>query len=113
MARGGRRVARNAVTSRRWRGPAGPRHFGWREGAFCVRGTDRAMTHFHSGRRTVSCCVAAAVLAGALALPLWARHQSNPGPEDPPIKFHVPKPEPLSVEEALKTFKLPAGLRIE
>src|SRR4051794_33199339 len=52
-------------------------------------------------------------LALSAALPLLAKHQSNPGPADPPIKFHVPTPKPLSPEEALKTFKLPPGFKME
>ena len=55
----------------------------------------------------------ALVAAWLTALPLLAKHTSNPGPEDPPIKFHVPTPVPLSPEEALKTFKLPPGFHIE
>src|SRR5690242_2988367 len=58
------------------------------------------------------------LVCGAAALVLFvpaalAKHKENAGPEDPPILFPVPTPEPLSVEDALKTFKLPAGLRIE
>lgn len=53
------------------------------------------------------------VITAFLALPLLGKHPTNPGPDDPPIRFHLPVPKPLSVEEALKTFKLPAGFRIE
>jgi mono/diheme cytochrome c family protein/glucose/arabinose dehydrogenase len=42
-----------------------------------------------------------------------AKHPVNPGPEDPPIRFHLPVPRPLPVEEALKTFRLPPGFHIE
>ena len=42
-----------------------------------------------------------------------AGHPSNPGPEDAPILFDVPTPEPLKVDAALETFKLPDGFRIE
>src|SRR6187549_1483156 len=55
---------------------------------------------------------AAAVLA-LTTIPALAKHKENAGPEDPPILFPVPTPEPLSVEDALKSFTLPPGLRIE
>lgn len=42
-----------------------------------------------------------------------AGHPTNPGPEDAPILFEVPTPEPRNVEAALETFQLPEGLRIE
>jgi mono/diheme cytochrome c family protein/glucose/arabinose dehydrogenase len=66
-----------------------------------------------SRRRIAVRCLAAAVLAGMSAVPLLAKHPTNAGPEDPPIKFPVPTPVPLSPEEELKTFKLPPGFKIE
>lgn len=56
---------------------------------------------------------ALAIVAGASSMKLLAKHPTNPGPEDPPIKFHLPPPKPLTPEEALATFKVPAGFRIE
>jgi mono/diheme cytochrome c family protein len=38
---------------------------------------------------------------------------SNPGPENPELKFKLPPPPVLSPAEALKTFKLPPGFHIE
>jgi mono/diheme cytochrome c family protein/glucose/arabinose dehydrogenase len=64
-------------------------------------------------RRNAFRCVAAAAVAAGLALPLFAKNKQNAGPEDPPILFPVPAPKPSSVEEALKTFKVPAGYRVE
>src|SRR5688572_3119694 len=52
-------------------------------------------------------------LAIGVCIPLLAKHGSNPGPADPPIKFKVPTPVPLPAADALKTFKLPPGFRIE
>jgi mono/diheme cytochrome c family protein/glucose/arabinose dehydrogenase len=57
-------------------------------------------------------CIAG-LLAGLLATAALGKHKTNPGPEDPPIKFHLPPPEPLSAEEELKTFKVQDGLKIE
>jgi mono/diheme cytochrome c family protein len=64
-------------------------------------------------RRTPYRIVFAAVITGLLAVPLLAKHPTNPGPADPPIRFHLPPPKPLSAEEAIQTFKLPPGFRIE
>ena len=44
---------------------------------------------------------------------LLGKHPTNPGPENPVIRFHLPPPAPLTVDEALKTFKLPPGFHIE
>jgi mono/diheme cytochrome c family protein/glucose/arabinose dehydrogenase len=59
----------------------------------------------------------AAVCVGALALAcastLWALHKENPGPENVEIKFKLPPPKPLSPEEELATFKVPAGFHAE
>jgi mono/diheme cytochrome c family protein/glucose/arabinose dehydrogenase len=50
----------------------------------------------------------AASLGIALAL-----HPQNAGPENVEIKFKLPPPKPLTPDEALKTFKLPPGFKIE
>jgi mono/diheme cytochrome c family protein/glucose/arabinose dehydrogenase len=42
-----------------------------------------------------------------------AGHPTNPGPEDAPILFDVPTPDPLTVEQALETFKIQGDFRIE
>jgi mono/diheme cytochrome c family protein/glucose/arabinose dehydrogenase len=59
----------------------------------------------------------AAISAGALALAcastLRAIHKVNPGPENVEIKFKLPPPKPLSPEEELATFKIPAGFHAE
>src|SRR6476469_127221 len=44
---------------------------------------------------------------------LLAKHPNNAGPQDPPIKFPLPPPPPLSAQEEMKTFKIAAGLRVE
>ena len=54
-----------------------------------------------------------AVTVTFLVLPIFALHPKNPGPLDPPIKFNLPPPPVLSPQEALKTFKLQDGLKIE
>jgi mono/diheme cytochrome c family protein/glucose/arabinose dehydrogenase len=43
----------------------------------------------------------------------WAIHPNNPGPLNFDLKFKLPAPAPLSPAEALKTFKLPPGFKIE
>jgi mono/diheme cytochrome c family protein/glucose/arabinose dehydrogenase len=57
------------------------------------------------------------VLAGSLltvpALRSSAKHPSNAGPEDPPIKFELPPPRPLSPQEELETFKLQDDFEIQ
>ncbi len=61
--------------------------------------------------RTPSILVAfAAIAAGSLA---WALHEKNAGPQQFEIKFKLPPPKPLSPEEALKSFKVPKGFRVE
>ncbi len=42
-----------------------------------------------------------------------ARHPTNAGPEDFEIKFKLPPPPVLSPEEALKSFKVEPGFRVE
>lgn len=68
-------------------------------------------------RRSLVARAALAVTAGVTAClcfgPLFAKHATNAGPADPPIKFKVPTPKPLTVEEELATFKLPPGFKIE
>src|SRR5215212_11551711 len=41
------------------------------------------------------------------------KNPRNAGPEDPPIKFPLPPPEPLSAEDELKTFKIADGFEIQ
>lgn len=53
---------------------------------------------------------ACAILAGATA---WALHPQNAGPQQVEIKFKLPPPKPLSPEEALKTFKVQPGFKVE
>ncbi|HZK81526.1 MAG TPA: c-type cytochrome [Humisphaera sp.] len=63
--------------------------------------------------RVVLRCIGVAIVAALSASALLAKHPTNPGPENPVIKFHLPPPKPLSADEALKTFKLPPGFHIE
>ncbi len=54
----------------------------------------------------------------ALAMALGVSHsyglnKGNAGPAEVNLKFKLPAPAPLSPEEELKTFRLPAGFRIE
>lgn len=42
-----------------------------------------------------------------------AVHNTNAGPEKVELKFKLPPPKPLSPEEAMKTFKVEKGFRIE
>lgn len=55
----------------------------------------------------------ALLLLGTLAPLTWAVHTKNAGPEEVVLKFKLPPPAPLSPEEALKTFKIEKGFRIE
>jgi mono/diheme cytochrome c family protein/glucose/arabinose dehydrogenase len=57
--------------------------------------------------------VAAATAPTSAPAPKKRAKTSRTGPADAPLKFDLPAPKPLSVEEALKTFALPEGLRIE
>ena len=53
-------------------------------------------------------------LALAVGVPLvYAVNKGNAGPTDVELKFNLPAPAPLSAEDELKTFRLPAGFRIE
>jgi mono/diheme cytochrome c family protein/glucose/arabinose dehydrogenase len=52
-----------------------------------------------------------ALLVGAASAS--ALNKGNAGPKDVTLKFELPAPAPLSPEEALKSFKLPPGFRIE
>ena len=63
--------------------------------------------------RVVIRCIGVGIVAAVSAIALFAKHPTNPGPENPVIKFHLPPPKPLSADEALKTFKLPPGFHIE
>jgi mono/diheme cytochrome c family protein/glucose/arabinose dehydrogenase len=54
---------------------------------------------------------ALALLVGAASA--FALNKGNAGPKDVTLKFELPAPAPLSPEEALKSFKLPPGFRIE
>ncbi len=60
---------------------------------------------------------ARAVLAGIATFTagsaVWALHSKNAGPETFELKFKLPPPKPLPPEEALKTFKLEKGFRME
>ncbi len=47
------------------------------------------------------------------SLPAFALHNKNAGPDKVEIKFNLPPPAPLSPEQALATFKLEEGFRIE
>jgi len=59
----------------------------------------------------------AAVCFGTLALAcastLWAINDKNPGPQEVEIKFKLPPPKPLSAQDELATFKIPAGFHAE
>ena len=52
-----------------------------------------------------------ALLVGATSA--FALNKGNAGPTDVELKFALPAPAPLSPAEALKTFRLPPGFRIE
>ena len=52
-----------------------------------------------------------ALLVGATSA--FALNKGNAGPTDVELKFTLPPPAPLTPEEALKTFRLPPGFRIE
>jgi mono/diheme cytochrome c family protein/glucose/arabinose dehydrogenase len=52
-----------------------------------------------------------ALLVGATSA--FALNKGNAGPKDVTLKFNLPAPTPLSPEEALKSFRLPPGFRIE
>jgi mono/diheme cytochrome c family protein/glucose/arabinose dehydrogenase len=54
---------------------------------------------------------ALALLVGAASA--FALNKGNAGPKDVTLKFELPAPAPLSPEEALRSFKLPPGFRIE
>ncbi|MES2594319.1 MAG: c-type cytochrome [Verrucomicrobiota bacterium] len=56
--------------------------------------------------------IAIASLA-ALSLPVLAVNKKNAGPDQVELKFKLPPPAPLSPEEAMKTFKVEKGFRIE
>ena len=45
--------------------------------------------------------------------PPTAKKRAGGGPENPELKFKLPPPSVLTPQEALKTFKLPPGFRIE
>ncbi|GEP42766.1 DUF7133 domain-containing protein [Brevifollis gellanilyticus] len=49
----------------------------------------------------------------ALSLPVLAVNKKNAGPDKVELKFKLPPPAPLSPEEAMKTFKVEKGFRIE
>ena len=51
------------------------------------------------------------LLVGATSA--FALNKGNAGPTDVQLKFNLPAPAPLSPEEALKSFRLPPGFRIE
>ena len=69
------------------------------------------MMHLCSSRSTRATLVGIAVLAAGSAL--WALHPKNSGPAQFEIKFKLPAPKPLSVEDELKTFKVPKGFHVE
>ncbi len=52
-----------------------------------------------------------ALLVGATSA--FALNKGNAGPKDVTLKFNLPAPAPLSPEEAVKSFRLPPGFRIE
>ena len=43
----------------------------------------------------------------------WALHEKNAGPATVELKFKLPAPKPLSPEEALKSFKVAPGFKVE
>ncbi|HXE53675.1 MAG TPA: hypothetical protein VN541_11695, partial [Tepidisphaeraceae bacterium] len=57
------------------------------------------------------------VLSAALGLALctntWAKHPTNAGPENAPIRFPLPPPEPLSAAQEMTTFKIQPGFQID
>ncbi|MBK8036689.1 MAG: c-type cytochrome [Verrucomicrobiaceae bacterium] len=54
-----------------------------------------------------------ALLCLSLAPHALAVHSKNAGPEKVELKFKLPPPKPLSPEEAMKTFAVEKGFRIE
>ena len=63
--------------------------------------------------KRIGLLVGAGSLLTALCLRSTAKHPSNAGPEDPPIKFELPAPKPLSAKEELETFKLQGDFEIQ
>ena len=59
-----------------------------------------------------SACLMALAAAG-ISRPAFALNEKNAGPEKVEIKFNLPPPAPLMPEEALKTFTIESGYRIE
>lgn len=57
--------------------------------------------------------VPALIAAGALSLPVLAINKKNAGPTEFELKFKLPPPAPLTPEEAMKTFKVEPGFKIE
>ena len=55
--------------------------------------------------------LAASIVATTTAA--WALNAGNAGPEKVELKFKLPPPKPLSPEEALKTFKVAPGFKVE
>ena len=53
------------------------------------------------------------LLTLAVAASTWAIHPKNAGPESVELKFKLPPPAPLSPEEALKSFKIAPGFKVE
>ncbi len=53
------------------------------------------------------------MLAASFLPPAFAVNKKNAGPEKVELKFNLPPPVPLSPEEALKSFKVEKGFRVE
>lgn len=67
------------------------------------RDVDGVMKTMKSKRNWSICALAGLLLAGG---PAPAKHPSNAGPENVELKFKLPPPKVLSVEEAVKAFTL-------
>src|SRR6266403_2104862 len=91
------------------------RRGGW-SGKDAQRPCDLACRKLHMPRTRYSRILSVAGALGVTAFltaRLLAKHPSNAGPPDPPIKFPLPPPEPLTGEQEMKTFKLAPGMKLE
>ena len=64
-------------------------------------------------RKALNQAVFVLTLVSLSAIAVFAKHPTNAGPENAPIKFPLPPPLPLTPQEEMKTFKLAPGFRIE
>jgi glucose/arabinose dehydrogenase/mono/diheme cytochrome c family protein len=63
--------------------------------------------------RRLSITLALALFLASFGASLFGIHPKNAGPQQFEIKFKLPPPKPLSPEEALATFKVAPGFKVE